>query len=282
MHHHEMHHRETAKKKDDESARFHAGKAEPSAPTGHAGHGGHDGMVADFRRRFLICLALTAPVLLLSPVIQRWLGLAALQFVGDAYVLFVLSSFVFFYGGWPFLKGLVREVRRKQPGMMTLISVAIGAGYVYSSSVVFGVRGELFFWEIVTLVDVMLLGHWIEMKSVLGASRALEELAALIPSSAHKLLPDGGTADVSVADLVIGDRVLVKPGEKIPADGRVGSGESGVNEAMLPGESKPVSKKAGDAAIGGAVNGEGSLTVEIRKVGKDSFISQVTELVRQA
>src|SRR3989338_9073703 len=279
MHHHEMHHRETAKKKDDESARFHAGKAEPSA---HAGHGGHDGMVADFRRRFLICLALTAPVLLLSPVIQRWLGLAALQFVGDAYVLFVLSSFVFFYGGWPFLKGLVREGRRKQPGMMTLIFVAIGAGYVYSSSVLFCVRGELFFWEIVTLVDVMLLGHWIEMKSVLGASRALEELAVLIPSSAHKLLPDGGTEDVPVADLVIGDRVLVKPGEKIPADGRIDSSESGGEEAMLTNKSKPGSKKAGGAAIGGAVSAEGSLTVEIRKVGKDSFISQVTELVRQA
>ena len=271
-----MHHEETAKKKDDGSARFHAGKAEPSV------HAGHDGMVADFRRRFWICLALTAPVLLLSPIVQRWLGLAALQFPGDAYVLFLLSSFVFFYGGWPFLNGLVTEIRGKNPGMMTLIGLAISVGYFYSSAVVFGVSGEVFFWEITTLIDVMLLGHWIEMKSVLGASRALEELAKLIPSEAHKITADGSVKDTPVGDLKIGDKVLVKPGEKVPVDGTIVSGETSVNEAMLTGESKPVAKKTGDSVIGGSVNGEGSMTVQIAKTGDQSFLSQVMELVRQA
>ncbi len=248
---------------------------------GHSGH--HARMVADFRRRFWVSLAVTVPILVLSPMIQRFIGLGeAIRFPGDIYVLFVASSFVFFYGGYPFLKGFQEELKKLKPGMMTLIAIAISTAYLYSSIVVFGLRGKVFFWELVTLVDIMLLGHWIEMKSVMGASRALEELAKLMPSEAHLLMPDGSTQDVPLERLKAGDRVLVKPGEKIPADGEVVEGESSVNEAMLTGESMPVRKKAGDKVIGGAINGEGSIVVEIVKTGKDSFLSQVIDLVKEA
>jgi Cu2+-exporting ATPase len=238
-------------------------------------------MVADFRKRFQVSLAVTAPILFLSPLIQKFFGFE-FRFPGDFYLLFGLSSFVFFYGGWPFLKGLFEELGKKTPGMMTLISVAVTTAYVYSSAVVFGLPGKLFFWELATLIDIMLLGHWIEMKSVMGASRALEELARLMPSEAHLVQPDGSTRDVPLEELKSGDRVLIKPGEKVPADGQVVKGATSVNEAMLTGESKPVEKKGGDRVIGGAVNGEGSITVEIQRTGADSFLSQVIDLVRQA
>lgn len=240
-------------------------------------------MVADFRKRFWISLIATVPILLLSPMIQTFLGLgASLRFAGDLYLLFTFSSFVFFYGGYPFLKGLADELKQKQPGMMTLIAIAILVAYVYSSAVVFGLAGKMFFWELATLVDIMLLGHWIEMKSVMGASRALEELAQLMPSEAHVLQDDGSLKDVSVENLKSGDRIRIKPGEKIPADGEIVDGETSVNEAMLTGESNPVSKKSGNAVIGGAMNGEGSITVKIQKTGNDSFLSQVIDLVKQA
>ncbi len=249
--------------------------------TGHSIHEGH--RVEDFRKRFWISLIITIPILILSPMLQHWVGLGdALRFNGDLYLLFAFSTMLFLYGGAPFLKGLVSEVRMKLPGMMTLVAVAITTAYLYSSSVVFGLTGEMFFWETATLIDIMLLGHWIEMKSVMGASRALEQLAALMPSDAHKIMDDGKTVDVPLDQLRAGDRVLVKPGEKIPADGAVLSGESSVNEAMLTGESKPVSKKAGATVIGGSINGEGSLTVEVKKTGKESFLSQVIDLVQQA
>jgi len=260
-----------------------SGGADHGGMTGH-GHGDHHAhMVADFRTRFWISLAMTAPILILSPMIQSFLGLGeAIRFSGDLYVLFVLCSIIFFYGGWPFLKGLFDEVGKKQPGMMTLIAVAITTAYVYSSVVVFGLSGEVFFWELATLIDIMLLGHWIEMKSIMGASRALEELARLMPSDAHKLMPDGSVRDVPLDELNVGDRVLIKPGEKIPADGEVVDGETSVNEAMLTGESKPVAKTKGVKVIGGSINGEGSITVEVKKTGTDSFLSQVIDLVREA
>jgi Cu2+-exporting ATPase len=252
--------------------------------SGHGSHGSHHAMmVADFRRRFWVSLIITIPILLLSPLVQKFLHLEGhISFTGDSYVLFVLSSAVFFYGGWPFLKGIYEELRSKTPGMMTLIALAITVAYVYSSAVVFGVSGSVFFWELATLIDVMLLGHWLEMRSIMSASSALEELARLMPSEAHKVLPDGSMKEVPLEELVTGDKVLVKPGEKIPADGRVTEGESSVNEAMLTGESMPVEKQAAAAVIGGSVNGEGSLTVEVQKTGKDSYLSQMTELVRQA
>jgi Cu2+-exporting ATPase len=253
---------------------------------GHAGPGGgnhHAHMVADFRKRFWISLIVTIPMLLLSPMIQSFLGLReAVRFPGDAYVLWALSSIVFFYGGWPFLKGLFEELAKKQPAMMTLIAIAITTAYVYSSVVVFGLKGKVFFWELATLIDIMLLGHWIEMKSIMGASRALEELAKLMPSDAHKVMPDGSTRDVSLDELGTGDKVLIKPGEKVPVDGDVVEGQTSVNEAMLTGESKPVTKQVGGKVIGGSINGEGAITVEVKKTGKDSFLSQVIDLVRQA
>lgn len=240
-------------------------------------------MVEDFRKRFWVSLVLTAPILLLSPMIQGFLGLKeAITFTGDLYVLFALSSLVFFYGGYPFLKGFFEELKAAKPGMMLLISIAITTAYVYSSAVVFGLAGKIFFWELATLIDVMLLGHWIEMKSVLGASKALEELARLMPSEAHKLMPDGSVQDVPLSELQGDDRVLIKPGEKIPADGEVIEGETSVNEAMLTGESTPVTKAPGAQVIGGSINGEGSITVTVKKTGKDSFLSQVIDLVRQA
>ncbi len=260
----------------------------------HHQHGKHDGhghdhgnhhahMVADFRKRFWISLALTVPIIILSPMIQNFLGLGeSLRFTGDLFISFLFSTVVFFYGGWPFLKGLYDELSKKNPGMMTLIALAISVAYFYSSIVVFGVPGKIFFWELATLIDIMLLGHWIEMKSVMGASRALEELAKLMPSEAHKLMEDGSVQDVSLDELYLGDRVLIKPGEKIPADGKVVEGKTSVNEAMITGESKPVSKKEEAKVIGGSINGEGSITISVEKTGKDSFLSQVIDLVQQA
>ncbi len=247
----------------------------------HQNHHAH--MAADFRKRFWVALVLTLPILFLSPMLQELVGLReAIRFSGDLYVLFGLSSAVFWYGGWPFLKGLFEEIRSKQPGMMTLVAVAITTAYAYSSAVVFGLTGKVFFWELATLVDVMLLGHWIEMRSVMGASKALEELAKLMPSDAHKLMPDGSVKDVPLSELAVDDKVLIKPGEKIPADGVITEGESAVNEAMLTGESTPVTKKTNDKVIGGAINGEGSLTIAVKGTGKDSFLSQVIDLVKQA
>ncbi len=247
----------------------------------HEGH--HAKMVADFRRRFWVSLIITLPILVLSPLIQEFLGLKqALRFPGDHYILFVLSTVIFFYGGWPFLKGLYDELTSKEPGMMTLIAVAISVAYGYSSVVVFGLSGKVFFWELATLIDVMLLGHWIEMRSVMGASRALEELAELMPSEAHKEMPDGSLKDVPLADLQAGDTVVVKPGEKIPADGVILEGETSVNESMLTGESQPVPKRGEDEVIGGSINGEGALTVEVQKTGEDSYLSQAINLVREA
>jgi len=253
----------------------------PQAPHGHHDH--HRHMVADFKKRFWVSVIITVPILILSPMIQKLTGLGSLfRFPGDSYVLFTLSSFVFFFGGYPFLKGIFDEIRSSKPGMMMLIAVAITTAYVYSSAVVFGLGGKIFFWELVTLIDIMLLGHWIEMKSIMGASRALEELARLMPPDAHKLMEDGAVKDVPIDALAVGDKVIVKPGEKIPADGEVIDGETSVNEAMLTGESKPVPKKSGSKVIGGSMNGEGSITTMVKKTGKDSFLSQVIELTRQA
>jgi P-type Cu2+ transporter len=257
------------------------GRAEPS----HAGHGGHDhgAMIADFRRRFWVSLALTVPIVALSPMIQHWLGLReALAFPRSDYLLFALSSVVFFYGGWPFLSGLVAELRDRRPGMMTLISLAISVAYVYSSAVTFGLAGEMFFWELATLIDVMLLGHWIEMRSVLGASGALEALVRLLPATAHRLKPDGGTEEVPISALTAGDKVLVKPGEKVPIDGVILSGHSSFNESMLTGESRPVEKGEGQEAVGGAINGAGAVTLEVRKTGDQTYLAQVIEMVREA
>ena len=248
----------------------------------HQTHRGrHEGHVTeDFKRRFIVSLILTFPILALSPFIQG-LFRFRLEFPGSIYALFLLSTFVYFYGGYPFLKGFFNEIEDNNIGMMTLIAMAISAAYFYSSAVALGLRGEIFFWELATLIDIMLLGHWIEMRSVLGASKALEELVKIMPSEAH-MLKDGQTMDVKVEVLKPGDRVLVKPGEKIPVDGAVIEGETSVNVSMLTGESKPVTKKVGDNVIGGSINGEGAVSVEVRKIGSETYLNQVIELVRQA
>jgi len=250
---------------------------------GRGGHGKgdhHAAMLQDFKRRFFVSLLITVPVLALSPMIQTFFGFD-LVFPGSSYLLFALSSLVYFYGGWPFLKGLKREISERGPGMMTLIGVAISVAYFYSSAVVFGLAGKFFFWELVTLVDIMLLGHWVEMRSVMGASRALEELAKVMPSEAH-LLRDGQVEEVEIASLKKGDRVMVRPGEKVPVDGTVLEGKSSVNESLLTGESKPVGKMEGSRVIGGSMNGEGSLVVEVGKTGKETYLSTVIALVTSA
>ncbi len=257
----------------------HAGHA------GHAGHGGHDhgAMIADYRRRFWVTAVLTVPILLLAPMIQGWLGLEqALDFAGDAYLLAALSTAVYFYGGWPFLTGFWSELRTNRAGMMTLIAVAITAAYAYSMAMVVIGSEETFFWELATLIAIMLLGHWIEMKSVMGAGKALEKLAALMPDTAHLVEADGSIRDVSVSELTGGETLLVRPGEKVPADAVIVKGESALNEAMLTGESKPVSKGPDAQVIGGSINGEGALTVTVMHTGEDSFLSNVIKLVEDA
>ena len=227
------------------------GETSATSSGAHRSHGGHHShhahMVADFRRRFWVSLALTLPVLGLAEMIQRALGIEkALDFPGDSFVEFGFASAIYSCGGWPFLAGLFRELKEKRPGMMTLIALAISVAYGYSTLVVFGLPGQVFFWEIATLIDIMLLGHWIEMRSVMGASAALEELVRLMPSEAHRLRQDGSIEDVPVTELRRGDRVLVKPGEKVPTDGLIVEGHTTLNEAMLTGESMPVEKGEGD------------------------------------
>ncbi|MBR9691572.1 copper-translocating P-type ATPase [Candidatus Woesearchaeota archaeon] len=252
----------------------------PSTPK-HSHHDHHAMMVKDFKKRFFVSVVLTIPILLLSPLIQKFAGFT-IAFAGDKYLLFILATFIFFYGGWPFLKGLFTELKNKLPGMMTLIALAITVAFVYSSAVVFGLKGKFFFWELVTLIDIMLLGHWIEMRSVMGASKALEALAKLMPSEAHLIKSNGKTIETPISKLIKGDVILVKPGEKIPSDGIIIKGESNINESMLTGESKPVSKKKGDKVIGGSVNGEGAIHIKVTNTGEKSYLSQVIRLVREA
>ena len=258
----------------------HGHKESDHSGHGHASHDHHAMMIKDFRKRFWVSLIITFPILVLSPMIQDLLGYE-FTFGFSNYVLFALSSFVYFYGGWPFLTGLVGELKKKQPGMMTLIAVAITVAWGYSSATTFGVEGSTFFWELATLIDIMLLGHWIEMKSVMGASRSLQMLVEMMPSEAH-LVKNGGTEDVKVDQLKKDDIVLIRPGEKIPVDGVITEGESNVNQAMVTGESKPVKKSKDDTVIGGTINGNGSLKVNVQQVGEDAYLNKVINMVRDA
>jgi Cu2+-exporting ATPase len=242
-----------------------------------SGHMMHTSM---FKKRFLVCLVLTIPVLLLSEAIQTWFQFT-FSIPYQAYILLILAVIIYAYGGWPFLNGLTQELRMRQPGMMTLIGTAISVAFFFSvGTVFFPTIGSDFFWELATLIDVMLLGHWIEARSLLGASRALEELVKIIPAEAH-LVKNGDIKDVPISELRRGDIILVRPGEKIPSDGVVVEGESYVNEALLTGESKPVHKANEDKVIGGAVNGESSLRVKIERTGEETYLAQVIKLVRQ-
>ncbi|NLV81925.1 MAG: cadmium-translocating P-type ATPase [Synergistaceae bacterium] len=244
----------------------------------HQNH--HEMMIEDFKRRFFISLIVTIPILILSPMVQGWTNIKV-AFSGSNYVLLILSTFIYFYGGWPFLKGLKGELKNRKPGMMTLIAMAITVAYLYSTATVFGLEGNDFFWELATLIDIMLLGHWIEMKAVLSASKALDELAKLMPDTAH-LFKNGDVVEVDINELKSEDKILIKPGEKIPADGIIIKGSSYINESMLTGESKPVEKNKGDKLIGGSINGDGSLEIEVRGIGKDSYLSKVIDMVKKA
>jgi P-type Cu2+ transporter len=249
-------------------------------PMGHEGHDHHAMMIGDFKKRFYVVLVLTIPIMLLSEMIQHWLNIH-IRFPGSQYVLLALSTIVFFYGGWPFLKGWYSEMKAWKPGMMTLIGFAITVAYVYSVATVFGLKGMDFFWELATLILIMLLGHWIEMKSVAGASRELELLVQLLPADAH-LVHGDHVMDVKTETLKENDVILIKPGEKVAADGVIAEGESYLNESMLTGESKPVQKIKGDKVIAGSLNGNGSIKIKVSHGAKDSYLSQVIKLVQDA
>ncbi len=265
--------------KDDDQHSNHGGHEK------HEGHGGHHDhhsmMIEDFKRRFFFSLILTVPILILSPMIQNFIGVDW-SFPFDSYLLFGLSTILFIYGGKPFFTGARDELKEKSPAMMTLIAFAIAVAYIYSSLTVFILTGGDFFWELATLIVVMLLGHWIEMRSVMGASRALDALIDLMPEEAHLIAENGQTKEVAVNQLKEGDQVLVKPGEKIPIDGEIYEGISEVNEAMITGESLPVAKKTGDGIVGGSINGEGILKFVVNRTGDDTFISQIIKMVNKA
>lgn len=260
------------------SSHAHHGGYETTEHAGHDKHAGHH--VGDFWKRFIISAIVTIPVLVLSPMIQHWFGFE-ISFTGDKYILAILSTFIFIYGGYPFLKGLLDEVKDNAVGMMTLIGVAITVAWAYSLAITFGLKGMDFYWEMATLIDIMLIGHYFEMKSVMGASRSLELLVKMMPATAHHIMGDQ-IHEMPVEHLKIGDKVLVKPGEKIPVDGIVLDGESYLDESMLTGESKPVKKEKKSKVIGGSINSNGSLTVEVTSTGKDSYLNKIVKLVDDA
>jgi len=284
MDHSKMNHGKEDHGKEDHSKMDHSNMDhsghDGNAPMGMAGHDHHKMMVKDFRKRFWVSLIITIPILFFSPMIQEFFGYDFLL-PGNPYYLFALSTFVYFWGAWPFLKGFYGEMKTKGAGMMTLISMAISVAYFYSTATVFGLKGEDFFWELSTLIVIMLLGHWLEMKSVLGASKALQLLVSMLPSEAHKVVGDT-IQDVKLDDLMKDDVILIKPGEKVPADGIITEGSSYLNESMLTGESKPVKKVLDDKVIGGSINGNSTLKVKVRHTGKDSYLSKVIKMVDEA
>ncbi|WP_250126544.1 heavy metal translocating P-type ATPase [Chroococcidiopsis sp. CCMEE 29] len=252
-----------------------------SARSDNAGHDKHAGHSPEmFKRRFFISLILTLPILYLDPHFQEWFGYQAVQFPGSDWVSPILSVVLYFYGGWVFIEGAWRELRSRI-GMMTLIALAITVAFIYSLAVSLGLQGMPFYWELATLIDIMLLGHWIEMVSVQGASRALENLAELLPATAHRMVGDR-LEDVPINKLAVGDRILIRPGEQIPIDGEVIDGTSSVNEAFLTGESRPVLKQVGDEVVAGAVNSEGALSVQVTRTGDRTTLSQIMRLVEEA
>jgi P-type Cu2+ transporter len=254
----------------------------PAGGMQHGKHVDHTGHEELFRRRFWVSLLLSIPVLLYSPMLQDWLNFSMPTFTGSRWVVLGFSVGIFLYGGVPFLQMAGPELRQRKPGMMTLISMAISVAFIYSLAAFFGDFGEGFFWELVTLIDVMLLGHWLEMRSVRQASGALSELAKLMPDTAERLLPDGQTETVSTSALRVGDVLLVRPGASVPADGIVVEGESEVNEAMITGESRPVPKTEGDRVIAGTVNGDSSLRVRVTAVGEETALAGIMRLVEEA
>ena len=261
----------------------HSGHEGHKMSGGHSAHGtDHTGHEMMFRTRFWWSLLLTIPVLLYSSALQSWLGFSMPTFPGSAWIPFVFSLAIFAYGGVPFLQMAVPEVRNRKPGMMTLISLAISVALVYSVLAQLTAIGEGFFWELVTLIDIMLLGHWLEMRSVRQASGALDELAKLMPDEAERINDDGSTDTVSAASLRNGDLLLIRPGASVPADGEVAEGQSSLNESMITGESRPVKKSVGDQVIAGTINGDGSLRIKVTATGDETALAGIMRLVDQA
>jgi Cu2+-exporting ATPase len=248
----------------------------------HAGHVDHSGHEEMFRQRFWVSLLLSIPVLLYTPMLQMWFGFMAPEFVGSQWIAPLFSVIVFLYGGVPFIQMAIPEIRNRQPGMMLLVSLAISVSFVYSLAALFLNLGEGFFWELVTLIDIMLLGHWIEMRSVRQASGALNTLAKLMPDTAEHIMPNGNIHTMPVSALKAGDLVLVRPGASVPADGVVEEGESDVSEAMITGESQPVKKTPGSKVIGGTINSDGSLRVRVSATGEQTALAGIMRLVREA
>lgn len=255
-------------------------QSSPSHHTGHNQHIGHN--VEMFRNKFWVCLIISIPVLLWDPMIQQWFKYQLPSFPGSNFIPAVFGTIVFIYGGWIFLQGAYQELVHKTPGMMTLISLAINVAFFYSIAVMLGLKGHTLWWELATLISIMLLGHWIEMRSISQAQGALQELAKLLPDTAILLTDDESTQEVLVEQLQEGDLILIRPGASIPADGMVQSGKSSVNEAMITGESKPVEKKQGERVLAGTVNGEGSLRVKIAGIGDKTALAGIMQLVEQA
>jgi len=248
----------------------------------HGAHVDHTGHELVFRNRFWICLLLTVPVLLYSHMLQMWFGFTPPQFPGSDWIGAGFAIVIFVVGGVPFLRMAAPEIRNRKPGMMVLISLAISVAFVYSLVMLFIDPASGFFWEMALLIDVMLLGHWLEMRSVRQAAGALNQLARLLPDTAEQIDDAGNVQTVAAAALRIGDLVLVRPGASVPADGQVEEGESAVNEAMITGESSPVSKRAGDAVIAGTINGDGSLRVRVTATGDETALAGIMRLVEQA
>lgn len=249
---------------------------EPVTRNTHEGH-----HTEEFLKKFWITLFLTIPIVLLSDLPNVFLGYNPFAFNGDSYVSLLLGSIVFFYGGMVFLQGAVRELSARMPGMMTLIALAISTAYLYSVwSVLIG-SNMVLFWELATLITIMLLGHWVEMRSVQGAKGALHELAKLLPDMAD-VIHGKSIHTVPVSSLVVGDIVLIRPGAKIPADGVVVEGSSEVNESIITGESKPVAKVQDEKVIAGSINGDGSLKVRIETIGEKTFLASIMRLVAEA
>lgn len=248
----------------------------------HSGHGGMDHSMhgADFYKKFIISLFLTIPLVILSPVVQEIFGYS-LSFPGSQWVELILASVLYFYCGQPFLKGAYDEIKKRNIGMMTLISVAITVAYFYSVATVFGFEGMNFFWELGTLISIMLLGHHLEMKSIMGASKSLEALAELLPAQA--LLVDGeSTKEINIDEIKKGDILLIRANDKIPADGKIVEGNTSVNESMLTGESKPVKKEQGDQVVGGSINGNNTVKIKVSATGEESYLSNIIGIVEQA
>ena len=267
-----------------ESLPAHTLSQEASSHTGHdrQAHADHTGHEQLFRRRFWVCLVLSIPVLLYSPMLQMLLGFSMPAFPGNQWIPLVISVVIFIYGGTPFLRLAVPEIRNRQPGMMTLVSLGISAAFLYSLAAFLFNLGEDFFWELVTLIDIMLLGHWLEMRSVRQASGALNELARLMPDTADRILPNGQLETIPVSGLKTRDLVLIRPGTAVPADGEIIEGSSDVNEAMITGESLPVKKRPGDRVIAGTINTDGSLRVKVTATGEATTLAGIMRLVEQA